>query len=281
MPTPSPKLHDRKSLSSSDTSDSSLGSNEADPSSLAPCSVPTPSLLVSNLPTILFSQAQDLHPLFFPFGHIEKLEIVQVSPLGTMSVIVQYSTPCAAQEAKDSLNGQHYGNSQIKARFVMPCNSMALYIGRTPSIDGPTGTSGTASVYPPLDYFSKPHASGERMGSIGGYSTKGSLTPCYGAGTHALGLSTPTHYDMFANPQSRQSPLSAIPPTFSNVFCDPQPSSAISRLVCAAITSFIANDANRWSTERAYSLPIPDQRRQYSARSSPMALNGAYQSSIA
>lgn len=120
LPSPCPKVYDKLTLATSDTSESSSGSHDSDPAFLATCSVPTASLLVTNLPTLLFSQAQDLYPLFFPFGHIEKLEIVQVSPLGTMSVVVQYSVAHVAQEAKEALSGQLYGSYQIEARYVKP-----------------------------------------------------------------------------------------------------------------------------------------------------------------
>ena len=126
LPSPSPKSYDKPTLASPDTSESSSGSHDSDPAFLATCSVPTASLLVTNLPTLLFSQAQDLHPLFFPFGHIEKLEIVQVSPLGTMSVVVQYSAAHVAQEAKETLSGQLYGSYQIEARYVKAIGSNLL-----------------------------------------------------------------------------------------------------------------------------------------------------------
>ncbi|KAF9475131.1 hypothetical protein BDN70DRAFT_841358 [Pholiota conissans] len=126
VPSPSPSPFERQRSITSDSSDSSLESHEADPASLTTSFVPTTSLLVTNLPTLLFSQAQDLHPLFFPFGRIEKLEIVQVSPLGTMSVLVQYSRVNVAQEAKESLTGQLYGSCQIEARFVRPATTSVL-----------------------------------------------------------------------------------------------------------------------------------------------------------
>lgn len=140
LPSPSPKFYDRPTLTSSDTSESSLGSHDSDPASLATCSVPTASLLVTNLPTLLFSQVQDLHPLFFPFGHIEKLEIVQVSPLGTMSVVVQYSAAHVAQEAKETLGGQLYGSYQIEARYVKP-NHPDLSTFGTVTADRKTGST--------------------------------------------------------------------------------------------------------------------------------------------
>ncbi|KAF9051740.1 hypothetical protein BJ165DRAFT_1524645 [Panaeolus papilionaceus] len=80
-------------------------------------SLPTSTLLVNNLPTLVFSQNSDLEPLFLPFGDIEKLEIAHAS-CGTLSVLVQYSSPAIAKEAKDNLSGQLWGNHQIEARFV-------------------------------------------------------------------------------------------------------------------------------------------------------------------
>ena len=115
---PSPKGCSRHTPSSSLSSNSSVGSQEMDHSSLTVVPLPTKSLLVTNLPTLLFSQVQDLHPLFAPFGHIEKLEIVQVFPLGTISVLVQYSYASIAQEAKEYLTGQVYGTHRIEAHFV-------------------------------------------------------------------------------------------------------------------------------------------------------------------
>lgn len=102
----------------SDTPAPPVCSKEIDQTSLVTSALPTLSLLVSNLPTLLFSQVQDLRPLFFPFGQIDKLEIVHISPLGSISVIVQYSTTTAAQEAKESLNGQLYGNFRIDAQYI-------------------------------------------------------------------------------------------------------------------------------------------------------------------
>ncbi|KAF8905253.1 hypothetical protein CPB84DRAFT_1772052 [Gymnopilus junonius] len=115
---PSPKGCETRQPSSSRSSDSSLDSQEADPASLRIVSLPTKSMLVTNLPILLFSQVHDLHPLFLPFGHIEKLEIVQVFPLGTISVFVQYLYASIAQEAKECLSGQIYGTHRIEAHFV-------------------------------------------------------------------------------------------------------------------------------------------------------------------
>lgn len=113
IPTPS-RLQERSGF----LQDLPHSSEDANSTFLITCSVPAMCLLVSNLPTMLFSQAQDLHPLFFPFGQIDRLGIVHISPLGYLSVIVQYTSTSSAQEAKESLNGQLYGNFRIEARYV-------------------------------------------------------------------------------------------------------------------------------------------------------------------
>jgi hypothetical protein len=152
LSSPSPKSYDKSTLAaSSDTSESSSGSHDSDPAFLATCSVPTASLLVTNLPTLLFSQAQDLHPLFFPFGHIEKLEIVQVSPLGTMSVVVQYSAAHVAQEAKETLSGQLYGSYQIEARYVKPIGSNIFDLSTSGLMTADRKSEGLA--FTPGDYL--------------------------------------------------------------------------------------------------------------------------------
>ena len=121
LPSSSPKLQDYQTVQSPEGSDTSGGSQEVDLTSMMGSSMPTHFLLVSNLPTLLFSQAQDLHPLFAPYGHIEKLEIVQVfAPGGTMAVSVQYSSVASAQEAKEFLQGQVYGDQQLNVRFAAP-----------------------------------------------------------------------------------------------------------------------------------------------------------------
>ena len=211
---PSPILHGNRRLTSSDSSDSSLDSHEADPASLTTSSVPTTSLLVTNLPTLLFSQAQDLHPLFYPFGHIEKLEIVQVSPLGTMSVVVQYSQARIAQEAKESLSGQRYGTYQVEARYVKPAIPLILELdqrgsaGENGLVDNrnlvqntldPSGRARTSEhlrfpsdhkIDPPLEYF-------------------------------ANSVTGRPYHNPFANLHSKDASLFAPYPPFSNVFDDP------------------------------------------------------------
>ncbi|KAF8183196.1 hypothetical protein BJ912DRAFT_853696, partial [Pholiota molesta] len=218
MPSPSPAPFERQRVMTSDSSDSSLESHDADPASLTTSFVPTTSLLVTNLPTLLFSQAQDLHPLFFPFGRIEKLEIVQVSPLGTMSVLVQYSRASVAQEAKESLSGQLYGSYQIEARFVRPATSMLLDLNRGLS------DSDSISVDKPTHASTGPHnaISIPQGGLING--DRLSCNPCNimnsSAAMNNFGMSnTGAAYD-FATMHSRQSSVSSNQAFSSNAFDD-------------------------------------------------------------
>lgn len=78
----------------------------------------TPALLVLNLPAILFSQTQDLEPLFYPYGSPKKLQIAGTGPNGALSVFVEYHTAQAAQEAKEAIHGQNYVNCQVAVQFL-------------------------------------------------------------------------------------------------------------------------------------------------------------------
>jgi hypothetical protein len=89
---------------------------------LARSLMPTSTLLVSNLPTLLFSQTVDLHPLLLPFGQIKMLNILG-SPMDSgiadkMSVIVEYATFYNAQDARETLRGQCYAGCTLNAEYV-------------------------------------------------------------------------------------------------------------------------------------------------------------------
>lgn len=81
---------------------------------------PSSKLLVSNLPTLLFAQASDLHPLFYPFGPIKEVKLMDSTTLGngTTSALVEYVDIFNAQEAKDALQRQFYGTSRLEVRFI-------------------------------------------------------------------------------------------------------------------------------------------------------------------
>ena len=82
---------------------------------------PTSTILVTNLPTVLFSQPPDLHPLLYPFGPIKQLEILASSSIhltDSISVTVEYLATSHAQEAKETLHGQTYANHTLTAEYV-------------------------------------------------------------------------------------------------------------------------------------------------------------------
>lgn len=78
------------------------------------------SLLIKNLPAVLFSQLSDLHPLLGPYGDVKKLEIIpsQSSECGQVSAIVEYATSSQAAEAAQALHGQAYSSDPILVEFL-------------------------------------------------------------------------------------------------------------------------------------------------------------------
>ncbi|KIJ62174.1 hypothetical protein HYDPIDRAFT_182932 [Hydnomerulius pinastri MD-312] len=84
--------------------------------------MPTSKLLVSNLPTLLFTVVADLHPLFYPFGPIKDTKILGPSPNnsldGTVAAVVEYVNPSSAQEAKETLQFQSYAGYQIGVHYI-------------------------------------------------------------------------------------------------------------------------------------------------------------------
>ncbi|KAK2461212.1 hypothetical protein APHAL10511_006739 [Amanita phalloides] len=119
-PRPSSRVNFRRhsTYSSANLSNTSLNGNELDSSSLVPSSTPTSTILVSNLPTLLFGQLPDLHPLFVPFGPIKDLQVIENLPGGSTSVIVIYATAAASKDAKECLAGQCYGNFRVEVCYV-------------------------------------------------------------------------------------------------------------------------------------------------------------------
>jgi hypothetical protein len=81
---------------------------------------PSSKLLISNLPTLLFAQASDLHPLVYPFGPIKEVKLLDSATLGncTTSALVEYANTSDAQEAKDALQRQLYGSSCLEVWFI-------------------------------------------------------------------------------------------------------------------------------------------------------------------
>ncbi|TFK21823.1 hypothetical protein FA15DRAFT_672195 [Coprinopsis marcescibilis] len=109
------------SSSSSDCSEYSPVLTNSDPLSIVISPLPTAAILINNLPAMLFSQVQDIHPLVCPYGSIEKLETVQIATSETVSAVVQYGTTDAAMEARNLLNGQRYDTMRrLEIHFIHP-----------------------------------------------------------------------------------------------------------------------------------------------------------------
>lgn len=75
-------------------------------------------LLISNLPNLLFSQDCDLEPLLYPYGKVKKLERQPTGQNGLFSAVVIYESPSDAQEARHALHGQVYGNHALVVEIL-------------------------------------------------------------------------------------------------------------------------------------------------------------------
>jgi hypothetical protein len=96
-------------------SDNPKTANSLSGASLSGAHSGSTSIVVHNLPALLFAQDSDLEPLFCPFGEIKGIRKLGPTssnqPLaGTISVIVTYLSVAGAREAKIALHGQTYGD---------------------------------------------------------------------------------------------------------------------------------------------------------------------------
>ncbi|KAI0281827.1 hypothetical protein BGY98DRAFT_912992 [Russula aff. rugulosa BPL654] len=135
------------------------------------------SIVVHNLPALLFAQDSDLEPLFCPFGEVKGIRkqgpsSSSQSPAGTISVLVTYLSVTGAREAKRALHGQTYGDIPLIVEAFQafpPFYETSLKPGRDHLLRSSLNPSaspfviGTASAPPtcPIsedfpDYFSKP-----------------------------------------------------------------------------------------------------------------------------
>jgi len=105
----------------------------------------TSTLLIRNLPLLLFSQPLELDPLLLPFGQIKKLDVLETSgpdtATGYVTVAAEYETADSAYEAKMTLDGQVYVNHVLKIEFIQPlpsaCDPMTLQASQFSRMDGP------------------------------------------------------------------------------------------------------------------------------------------------
>lgn len=79
-------------------------------------------VLASNLPSLLFSQTTDLEPLFYPYGPIKKLDLLDPSAedvnASRTSAVVEYATCEAARDALHTLHGQSWAGYALHLRFI-------------------------------------------------------------------------------------------------------------------------------------------------------------------
>lgn len=125
-PSPSPSLFDIDTTSSVSSRVHSPAMMTPPPEPQTPDGLPSApvlALLVSNLPSALFSSSADLRPLLCPYGEVKKLQIMGSSTASnpsTTSVLVEYNTLEQVREAHDSLKGQIYANLPLKVEFLDP-----------------------------------------------------------------------------------------------------------------------------------------------------------------
>ncbi|KII87853.1 hypothetical protein PLICRDRAFT_162712 [Plicaturopsis crispa FD-325 SS-3] len=140
-------------LPSANPSDISAGAAQHDFSFSDTVPTASATLLVTNLPTLLFSQTLDLHPLFCPFGAIKRLEILDPSPQdaasGKTSALVEFATATSAHDAKESLHRQVYLNAAVHVDYVHTASATA------PALHG-YGISSPRNAMPALNPFAPP-----------------------------------------------------------------------------------------------------------------------------
>ncbi|EKM57986.1 uncharacterized protein PHACADRAFT_206833 [Phanerochaete carnosa HHB-10118-sp] len=160
-------------------------------------SLPVPTLLVTNLPTMLFSQDGDLYPLLCPFGEIVQLRVLNRSTdTDTLSVSVEYKTMAQAREAKELLDGQLYHDRHVKAEFLLPEPSSPV------ASDFSTWSTTGGNNKPRLNPYAPPFKvqTGIASDTSGGYNPfRYQVQDCYGSdddfapGRRWSGCSTPLH----------------------------------------------------------------------------------------
>ncbi|TFK38039.1 hypothetical protein BDQ12DRAFT_735950 [Crucibulum laeve] len=250
-PTSSPSsdspISPNSSLSSS-SSFSTIGSHtQPQPQSFAftPSSTPTLSLLIIDLPAVLFSHHDDLHPLLYPFGEITKLEVLnrgtttakgQESRVDTVSVLVEYTLAESAQEAREALHRQRYVNDR---------SVQAMYVNVVPV---PAGAAPPVVEVPCAD---PPHA---KRGVLGlGYPStlrdknlNAPLNDLAGDPHLYPQMSFGSSYDLM-----KMQPLDGLPPSGFASHSDP---SSVS-----ASTPFVAMTPPEYATPHHLAIPTPYQ----------------------
>jgi RNA recognition motif-containing protein len=107
-------------INAASTPESSQGSNnQLTASNQTTVAVPISTVVVSNLPKLLFSNDEDLHPLLYPFGSITKLEVLDSAPQqDAFNALVEFTTLASAMDAKAALHGQIYAGHRLSVEHV-------------------------------------------------------------------------------------------------------------------------------------------------------------------
>ncbi|KAF9269690.1 hypothetical protein L218DRAFT_916042 [Marasmius fiardii PR-910] len=223
---------------------------------------PSTTLLVTNLPFILFSQTSDLEPLLCPFGEIKKLEVITLpSPQETTSALVEYTDVSSAQEAKESLQGQCYVNYRINAEYACLTVAMTSQISATPE-------------FVTNDYDGKCHCR-DRVGfAQRACSTASGLTRCShnafgGQGTPARRPLQDISNSSYHISQASQYATPHTTPAFSTKTPISRSGSASSKYVCG-ILRYCASDSfsPRWSVDSSRCPSRNHSQNQFSSHPS-------------
>ncbi|CCL98231.1 uncharacterized protein FIBRA_00225 [Fibroporia radiculosa] len=162
-PSPSPSPFEFRSLTSSPSSGQvPVMPTPQQEAPLCDVTAPLTSLLVTNLPAVLFSQISDLKPLFYPYGDIQKLDILGSGGFNLnqddISVVVEYATVAQARDAQNALHGQLYSNNPVKVEFLKKSKN------ETPAVPLPSRMETKTGLNPRAAPFVAP--TGQSMGAV-------------------------------------------------------------------------------------------------------------------
>ncbi|KAJ7108715.1 hypothetical protein C8R44DRAFT_295920 [Mycena epipterygia] len=119
---------------------------------------PTSTLLLANLPSLLFGSEDDLRGLVCPFGSVKALRIVTLptpssatpssllpsfpistsTPAPTTAAIVQYVTLTAAQDARRALQGESYVGCTVRVAYLEEAEAEPASAPASPLPETPT-----------------------------------------------------------------------------------------------------------------------------------------------
>ncbi|KAF8162453.1 hypothetical protein K438DRAFT_1985103 [Mycena galopus ATCC 62051] len=101
---------------------------------------PTSTLLLANLPSLLFESEDDLRGLICPFGTVKSLRIVHlpVSTPPSTAAIVQYASLTAAQDARRALDGESYAGCTVRVTYLKERETEPVSAPESPLPQTPT-----------------------------------------------------------------------------------------------------------------------------------------------